>query len=615
MNEFLFTATFDSTESAQADGPIINELMAHFERMATVFGINIEVDCRSGKPIQISDVIFDREKIYFHIGSFPTRYYQTNHMVANTTIFGFTPAKPILTTASFPDNKTLPYQLPRTELFGPESKPIGNIVGPHVFIFPEILMSQEWTAKDRADLLMAFSYWFLPKAISNLGVDYSYKISNGLNSLRAIYRDSCSAFNENEIEKFFKKFDALVWGFNGGIISELEKHIAELEQKLTGLVGSYFKELSKNVLNKQRLQILESEILTRDFSKDFEILLMMESIEAIRVEGGRFLVIKTSPIFQIPIVDHETGEGKEYDTGEYVIRIDTNALPLSRNAIRLSREGCYLGPYRHIHIDDNPGNVCFGMNSDTGLNALIDGLIIKFDLVPLVHLILTFLKKEQNLPCLRDKWDDSVGPHADRYENEEERATEKELFVKFATETVVRLSTAELKREIFETNKIIYASHDQILETKELIHNQKALLNRLGACLSDFGSLNQEAKKIIDDESVFGINISDEGLLIFFHYPRIAITGGRSISDDYALLLTSAGMPRLLTATKRRLFQVSPLINIVKFASDGLTANDEIMIENLRSGHVWEILEAAKTMINNGDFDLKVKIKEDVKNG
>lgn len=614
MSKRSFGATYKPSGVSESKAAIIEHLMPTFKEMARAFNIDIIVDCRDGSSTEIREDIVEPETVNFHIDTFPSKFYRANTIMASS-IFGLVPMRPIPLKTHLPSKNTMQYRLAKTELYSPETEPdsskmqsVGCILGSHIFIYPDLLTSESWTNGNSTKLLTAISYWFLPRAIMSVSPSYETKIAEGLKILRSRYREMLPTNTDKN--QFQEKFRTFIAGLNSKMLNGLEEEIQKAEKEQEKIAQLYFENLTKNTINRRRLAAIKSGLSSRDFNKEFEALLIMESIETVRVKEGRYLEIKTSPISQIPAREEgKEEEEKSYSIGEFLIKIDTQASSLTHSAIKFSQDG-YTGPYVHAHIGTPLTVVCFGTSTETGLNAPIDNLMSKFDIVPLVHLIISFLKKEKTKPQIRVSWNSTATPREDKYKDEAEKEEEKQRFVKLVSDTILRSSSTQIEKEIADLNQKIDSNHDEILKLRKLQNNYQAVLEKLYSYLGDTDGINREAEYLLNDESIFNMILSEEELLICFNCSRIVLSEKEYLLQDFIMKITAGSLPKLLIQSSKRSLQSIPLIHPNKIETGELTPNDEIMVANLQGGHILEVLKIAKDKIAAGIFNPKIKVTE-----
>lgn len=596
----------------------IKKLLPVFRELANIFRVNIEVDCPDGQ-IPVQEHKTEPETINFHIDSFSSRFRLVT-AVNTSSIFGLIPAQPISIKVAVPARNIPPYQLPKTDLYSPEAQPIGYILGSHIFIYQHVLTSESWPKEDNLKLLKAISFWFLPRTINNAIPDHGSEIKSGLNALRSELGSIYMPSGPVKKEEFKKAFGILVNNLNSRTLERLEGKIGEIEEKLKKLSADYFDYFGQYVHSQTRLESAKTEMLSRDFGKEFEALLIMQSVETVRVVKDRFLMIKTGPISQIPIVDPSKETVGSYDIGEFITQIDTVSphTLLSHSQIRFYQDG-YTGPFRHIHISSG-SEVCFGNASasdNIGLNPIIDGLMAKFNIVPLIHLILTFMKKEVNKPTKRDNWDNSIKPRPDNYANAEEREEEKNRFIKLVSAVSLKSSMGQLEKEVSDLRERAYSLHTEILVEESLLHDYLAMLEKLNDFLANKDDINKEADLLMNDPSIFGLFISDKELLACFYQPKADQPETNYLPEDFILKITVDSFPKLLIPSPKRSMQNIPLMDPYKFEKGEISKDDEAIISNLQLGRISNILETTKEKIAGGVFYPKAKNqdKKDVKDG
>lgn len=607
MSEDSFTAKYKVSSNGipQSKATVIEQLMPTFKQIAAAFSVNILVECLNGLATEIRDDIPETKVVKFHIDTFPTRFYPIVTSTAKT-MFGLYPSgsTPINT---FAQAQHSTYRLPKTELYSPEGQHIGHILGSHIFLHPYILTSESWSKEDRIKLLLAISYWFLPKAILNILPEHKAEIADGLKMLRSThFRQYLSDKQRGE---FQKKFETFVGHLNFKRLTHLDDQISKAEEKLETLSETYFDLLGRSVIYRKRLETIKSDLLIREFDKEFEALLIMESIETIRIPNDHCLSIKTSPIFQIPAIDHPNKIAESYDIGEFDIRINTNSLPLKRDAINFYQDK-YTGPYKHTHVGSPGINVCFGTNQEEGLNTPIDNLIARLDIVPLVHLILSFLKKERSRPSERSQapTPTNSNPSKDSYKDGEERAGEKERFIKLMSDTMLRISTADLEKQISDLKPQIISNYAEIIKAKDSIRNDESERDRLNAFLVDSIDIKKEAGYLLGEDSIFELSISEEMMLISLYYPRIYKDDeSRYLSSDFILRISPDSFPKLLLPSSKKSLQEIPLLRLESLKDAVISPEDEKMVADLQNGRISEILKAVKEKIASGMFNPKPK--------
>lgn len=612
-----FKAQYRPTGAPELRAIRVEGLMPTFISLAQTFGVNIIVDCPD-KPLNLSEPpdLGKTREVFFHLDTHPSRYTMVATFKASS-LFYLTSSTPISIEIANLEKGISPYSLPRTNLTSPEGTIVGCVLGSHIFIYPNVLTNDIWTEEERRTILNLIAYWFMPQAIINTLPNHRNHIESGLNSLRSNYRN-LHLINPERREEAKKTFAAFIAKINAQRTVKIEARIAEIQKAIENTSKNYFEAMLQNIQNKEQLEAIRSELLGKDFGKEFESLLVMEPVETVRVQDDRYILIKTSPILQIPAVDRETGISQSYDIGEYIIAMDTVwpefSLP-SLSSIRF-RQGKYRGQFEHAHIK-NMSDTCFGNSSqldNMGLNPAITSLVSRFEIVPLIHLLITFMKKERTRPSERADWDDSIEPTMDYYANSEEKRLAKESFIALMSKTVSKLSVDQLEKKIKELDREIASLHQAMVLAKADLDDQEAIWDRIDYFVFDTAEIKREANFIFDELSIFWADLNPECIVICFCQRRMNSLDQSYTPEDFILKLRTDYFPELLVQTPKKCFQSIPLINPNKLKSGELKGDDEIIIKNLSTGKISEVLAMVKSKISDGFFDKKNKNQE-AKNG
>gem|GEM_PF-4661421 len=175
------------------------------------------------------------------------------------------------------------------------------------------------------------------------------------------------------------------------IKSDLRKSITDAEQESEGLLRKMSELERSRIENWTKILELEGvldslkEKVRRDsdYVSQYDQIVKMDGVLSVIVEGG-YLVIYTDLIKVVK-------KDNSYNIGAYRIILDPKPKQ-GRQGIKFQR---YIrGDFNHAHIVENQ-MVCFG-GGDFGFNSALDKLMQDFDVVPIVHLIMTFLRFEDS---------------------------------------------------------------------------------------------------------------------------------------------------------------------------------------------------------------------------
>lgn len=174
------------------------------------------------------------------------------------------------------------------------------------------------------------------------------------------------------------------------IKGDLKKAIIDSEQESEDLIRKMSELERARIENWIKVSELEGVLSSlkekvrrdSDYASQYDLVIKIDGVRSVHVEG-EFLVIYTDPI---QVVKNE----KIHNIGAYRIILDPKPKQ-GRQGIKFQR---YIrGDFNHAHIVENQ-MVCFG--GDLGFNSALDKLMQDFDVVPIVHLIMTFLRFEDS---------------------------------------------------------------------------------------------------------------------------------------------------------------------------------------------------------------------------
>lgn len=592
----------EKSGSSSSKVDMIRTLMPAFQELSEIFSVDIKVSCPEGF---LDPSPYGGGSVYFHVDSYPLDVAEATSTAQS--IFGFKPRVPIpIKGLRGKSMLSLVYKGSLlTDVSSPEKNSIGCILGSNIFIYPEVLTSSSWDDESRVRLLKAISFWLMPRAIANISSESAKdKIGKGLTALRAKYRETYATsfpVRKTEIRDGVKNFILLACS---ELVSKTEEKIKDAGQTIESLSVQYWSHLGELHKKRSQLEATLQNIRSRDFGKEFEALMIMESIETVRIVNDDFLQVKLSPIYQIPEADYKSNNPKKYDIGEYVLLIGSKSeAGLSRSDIKF-HQSRYVGPFRSKFINTDGHATCFG----TALNPQIESLLERLDTVPLVHLILTFMKKESSIPSKRNSWDESIQPSPDSYKDENEREDEKQKFIKLISEKVLQINTKRLQNGIKELEGKIASVRENLLRDRKVLTEEEDFLDRLNEILYSDLDREREAEKLLEDKSIFWIDFFGDQMRIYFHCPEMEGEENYS-SEDFLLILHKDTFPELMIPMRKRILQPVFLNNKNQDDKEDM-AESEMLMKNLQSGKISEIIRTAKEKILAGTYNPKNKTGE-----
>lgn len=500
----------------------INRWLPILKKYAEKFGVRLVVDCSNGKQ----DVIENKDgssTVFLHLNSYPSHNNLSLIKIKPDSIFGYlTPADYYLNNIEFGPIFTFPPPFKNINFIrSPEDVPLGYISGSNIFIHPGVLLG--WPKSEDLRILSAILYWVLPEVAfgaKNLN-EYSVLTNQIVSSYRDLKNNArvnfASRGRRNRISKALHGFLQLR-GF--AHLDWLNRELALINRKIDSQRDIYYKTLAEIYDLEERLEVATKLALKRSFGDEFDKILGIEGVRSVRVvkdQAGCKLVIMTGLIYQSP------GDGENYNIGEFDIVI--NLKNTKRSAIYLcqSRDG---GKYQHPHSRvDNGGMVCFG-TTDQGLNADIERLISRLDVVPLVHLILTFLKKDSQKPELKPEGTFAMVPIISAppdYEDEIDKSKERAAFIKSMKDEVTAVNTSVIIEDLAMVRQALSETAAEREKLRLTFCDLETSIEIAGAKIGRERELAlQEVELFIRDSNVLGLAVNLDEIQIHFdvHNPN-----------------------------------------------------------------------------------------------
>lgn len=245
-------------------------------------------------------------------------------------------------------------------------------------------------------------------------------------------------------------------GFQKNKKLDLQKAIAERAEQHNLLEEEIFDLDLKIAETKEEKETTEQNIYSRQihFEEDFESIMSMDGIRKIETSANGKFTFLTKRLFQT--IDHHS-----FDIGQQMFVV--NYSPSGHREEGLNKIHFYQGPYRgtfeHAHAKEN--QTCFGNTSDHGLNHIVTKHVVDFELVGLVHLMLTFLQRESTIPSPpspHKQWTNDEIEYSESldegYATEQERNQEKKKFVSACVDVALRDNTEFLQKKLSILEKL-----------------------------------------------------------------------------------------------------------------------------------------------------------------
>lgn len=372
------------------------------------------------------------------------------------TIFGY--SLPELTSARTrlaPSDSAQPF-------LSPESNRVAQ-AQPGVFSFLVDVLGHDWEgAEEVANIMFACT---LPKALPETHVRkrarrlkdiLKRKLRRDRERIEAAYLRLAKEQVQTSIERNRREIDATT----ARMAEKERERLAALREMAE--IEDYLEHAETHIKTKEEI------------GREFEQILRMEGVAVLRIDREYIgegptpvITIHTECIFQVC-------DGARYDVGSFRIKIDPSQL--TRAAVKFVQDA--RGEYTHPHALPEHGTaLCFGNEGQNdGLNPAVDKLVANFDIVPLAHLLLTFLRLDQAHPkkAAFPKSEDIKTYLA--YASPEDRAKERAAFIEVIGETLMRIHTQKSRKRLKELEekeraaaKEYYAARRERNELKERV--------------------------------------------------------------------------------------------------------------------------------------------------
>lgn len=272
-------------------------------------------------------------------------------------------------------------------------------------------------------------------------------------------------------------------------------------------------ELARSIAEFERDKKEREYAISREgsFESDFQRLCAMDGVGKVVVRGDNSEIhIYTKTLTLIHNPGGRTGPERCFDIGQKVIVV--KLIPDKNEKGVHFLDGEYKGEYEHGQAR-HAQSTCFG----TELNPVVAAYVTNCEIVPLVHLCLTFLRYEITSPVPRKKDTESGEiieleeprePAPDpMYLSEIERNIQKDAFVEF-----MRFVAREQLRAVAEGRKIeIQKKNEEIDRHEERLEELRMKRNFIRQALQGLGADERavEAKGNADIDDLFKMDVKE----------------------------------------------------------------------------------------------------------
>ena len=372
------------------------------------------------------------------------------------------------------------------------------------------ILGQDWPGSDEvADILLACT---LPRALPE-----SHR------KLRARrLRDVLKRKLRRDHKKIEVAYLQLVRGYVSSTIEQLEREAQRAAEKMADHEHKRLVALKEIAELEGYLTHAETRVKSPEqLGEEFDQILRMKGVGTVRIVGessgedwALVIVIYTERIFQ-------QTDNQVYDIGSFQIKIDPTKL--GREAVRFTQEA--RGNFRHPHAVPQPQNgalnfqICFGNDTQTGLNAPVGKLAENFDMVPLTHLLLSFLRLDQTSPVRETaqypRTEDI--PAQLNYASPADREKERAMFVKVTSETLVRVASKKSRIRLAQLIADEKAASAMYYSARRERNEFKARAKLLKECLKTLTDSTQSAiHRLLLNPSVLYARVYEKNLQAWF---------------------------------------------------------------------------------------------------
>ena len=350
------------------------------------------------------------------------------------------------------------------------------------------------------------------------------------------------------------------------------------------------------------LEATKKALLKRDFEEEFEKIMAMDGILSVRIlrpdnQMPYKLLVMTSPINQVP------NDGKTYNIGAFDIEVNFNGS--GRNGIRLEQRRD-AGEYQHPHSGlSGQEAICFGNQTASGLNNDIDALAKSLQIAPMIHLVLTFLRKDSILPKIKStpilaqsSPYDSLTPI---FGSEEEREKEKSLFVAGMRDIVISTNTSAISEKIEEELREIESLSEKREKLRIAATNTEAAIDHVGSKIGREKELaTQEIDLLMNNTNILWISAGDNEIQI--HFDIFGLERSESVAGVKGyIVVIRRGRPMSLfySSEKCPTCSVDIIFGNTGKLSEVLRSVERNLINIQSRGNFHELVLAVKNLIGN----------------
>lgn len=488
-------AVVDLTACSVESLSALQKYMPLFEEIGRLWRTELVVDYRGEKSdFEKTDAT---RRVFVHIAKSPPQAYFSSKSISS--IFGYKFINGPVTRLEF----TPHYDNARgIFITTPEANRVVQIKDGHIYIVVDLIANPTANNAEVLRILMNLS---LAKIFGNTRAHPS--IQKRMERIYGVLR-----------KKMLSQESHMVGMIGRFILLEMEKSVQEAKGHIKEMEGARKEaleiavDLRRKIFEAMKFIQLRVPPKTREqYAEIFEELLRIEGVAKVDTDQEK-LTITTEPLKQ-----YVTSNQKSYEIGSFEIKIDPRSF--SRKGIEAKQvlPGKFIHPHMLNRVQDA---ICFGTANQVeqnGFNEAVDKLMENFDVLNLVHLLISFLRFDDQQPAANTHKGIAlpIEATAQRYPSDNERRMAKERFVAFMDETEKSIRGRMIKENLEELLKKESEENERYWRTVREKKEWLRFCDWLEAQKKEvFGLATTQFKKLVKNKFVAYLDYQD-GLRVF----------------------------------------------------------------------------------------------------
>jgi len=536
----------------EKDVPRIKNILPIFEWFSKIAKVRIIVNVPRGYAKKIKSE--DDKTVHIHVNAWP-KARAINHIFHSGTLFWtkspknlrmFEPINPVASFGIFVN--------------APEPRATAFVSEKNIWLMFDCL-NDGWKKENLAKILFFTLYLAMQHAVNLDG--------------RLIARLVRKNFLEqrNEIGQKLRLF--LEENYIGGI-KEVSNTLAKSAENIEKEKKEFLKLLNEEIDIETMLEYAKSGTDRNELAKSFHLILNLDGVETVEVGSAGLIIVNTKVIFKTP--NAEGLESTHFDIGKFEIRIDPRLK--DRSGIHFHQDR-YAGEYYHGYAKEK--ETCFGQSVSDGLNHIMNKHMQDLNIVAIVELCLSFLRKESNIP--QKRFLENV-PAPENYASPEAMDEAKKRFIEAMENAFYNRKTLVLQSELDSLRKEITDKQAVLMGMRREFKDTRDFHQKLGKELRIAEhKAEKELDKLANDRDVVCVEKNGPLIEIYLSVPKLF---------DACVIMKPNGHPRLLcslSSDKSRKGVFDPSL------SQSIELSDAQMIKLQRDGKIHEFISLVKQFL------------------